>query len=205
MIELEKYLEEHQYNEAQPEKGQTGEESQWLHFGDFPIISGKLWAGDAQFAPSPDDGVMVDVPTGTYDVAVKLIHYGEDTRVSRLRAWLSGTNPTLGAEVGETWADTGTQAFCDQVEYDKECGEDFDAYWERVEEVISGHDVAIVALSDNAAMPFVQSGFGDGEFKLFELLESGSRVGVELEMIGANEPYPFDLSEEQEEDTVNEA
>jgi hypothetical protein len=43
----------------------------------------------------------------------------------------------------------------------------------------------------NAVLIACSSGFGDGTFSLYELVQDGERCGLEIEMIGPDEEYPF--------------
>jgi hypothetical protein len=51
----------------------------------------------------------------------------------------------------------------------------------------------VAALDSGAVMPFVASGFGDGEYPVVELLDSshGSRVGAEITFLRSSTPYPL--------------
>lgn len=42
-----------------------------------------------------------------------------------------------------------------------------------------------------ASMIFVPSGFGDGSYPVYALRVSGNLVGLEIQFIAPDEPYPF--------------
>jgi hypothetical protein len=73
--------------------------------------------------------------------------------------------------------------------------------WEEpasMERLLAGmglHDVmgsVPIADTPGATVAWIESGFGDGEFPVFELVASdGSRVGVEVQFIAPDEEYPF--------------
>lgn len=94
--------------------------------------------------------------------------------------------------MGETWADTASQGVCDFEIYSKFTA-DYEAYFEVAEGTFYEdephryvHDAAA-----EAVLLITSSGFGDGSFKLFELVEGGTRVGLEVEMIEPGAEHPF--------------
>ncbi len=150
---------------------------------------------DFQFIPSVEDGLVVEVEPGTYAIEAKGIDYVGDRRVSRLRVFQrSGTPPTLGKKIGETWTDTACSAVCDLDRFTKEwnaLGED--AASDKLQEEYGVEDCGIFRLSpQGSSVPYVTSGFGDGAFPVFELCSGLKRVGFEIEFIAAGESYPFE-------------
>lgn len=115
--------------------------------------------------------------------------------MSRLRVVARSAEPELGAQLGKTWSDTARTGVCDYVLCKQAWGDDDDRAWQVVgptlEQVSTG--VAVLDRDAGAILPFVESGFGDGEFPVFELrdLSSGLRVGIEVELIVQDTPYPF--------------
>lgn len=84
----------------------------WEKAGSLTIVSGKLYVGDGQMAPH-QPGIIVDLPPDTFEIFVQETDYAGDRRNSRLRIVKPDTTFSLGPELGESWADTGTQGLCD--------------------------------------------------------------------------------------------
>lgn len=175
----------------------TWEESDWISFAHVSIPSGKLWVGDPEYVPDPSNGKVVEVTPGVYECFIKKIVFSDgEERAMRLRASLVGTSPDLGEQIGETWADTAAQAVCDSEQFAEALKEE-DAFgdeaeyregiWEGLSE---GRLGGYWEYNPDAGLAFCSSGWGDGRFKLFELMEGGQRRGVEVEMIDSNDPLP---------------
>jgi len=191
MAELDEFLDG---ESRPPAKGTLGTESRWLHFCDLDLRSGRLLVIDPSFAPYEQDGLLVDLPVTRYTVSAKVLDYGTEKRVSRLQVVTRLAEATLGPEIGKTWSDTARTGVCDYQLYKEAWGDD-ERGWQIVgptlEELSSG--VAVLDEAAGAILPFLESGFGDGEFPVFELLDghSNSRVGIEVQFIAQGEPYPF--------------
>ncbi|MEQ1824197.1 MAG: hypothetical protein ABL949_16945 [Fimbriimonadaceae bacterium] len=173
--------------------GGPGVELPWVPFGSLTIHSGKLFIGDGQMAPL-EPGVIVDLEPGTYEVARQKMDFDGDFRVATMRVVLPEVQFSRGPSLGESWADTATQAVCDHERYKAaydELGEA--AYWEKFDDELCTDDGDIVNLDpENGAVLFItSSGWGDGSFPVFELLHEGKRVGVEIEMIRPGTSCPF--------------
>jgi hypothetical protein len=174
--------------------GQPGTESDWQEFCEFELHSGKLFLGDSLAAPELECGTVYPMPPGRYRVEARVMTYGDDQRVSRLRAWLADRTPSLGEEVGEAWCDVAQIGFCDNERWPPAYNADPDAAWEKVEDQFFGVNLCAVVVLDeatDAVMVTAQSGFGDGTYPVYELADGGERVGFEVEFIKADEPYPF--------------
>jgi hypothetical protein len=169
-----------------------GSETGWGYIGDL-VCGGRLWVGDAQFAPIEGSGEIVDVLPGTYEGYIKQIDYGADIRASRFRIVLAEADAELGAELGETWADTGTQGVCDFDTYSAAIPGDWEEYWQGAEATVMANEFGRYVLdgASDAVLIFTTAGFGDGTFKLFELLADGRRCGIEVEMIPPGTEYPW--------------
>lgn len=160
-------------------------ESDWVRFAAVPVSSGKMWIGDAGFAPNESDGLVLEVPPGTYEVFVKRARFswGESLN-TRMRARLVGTQPTLGEAVGETWSDMATQSVCDFDLYREAVGGDWDAYWEQAEEhvMIEGEHGSYQP-QKGTVLAFCTSGRGDGTFPVVALKDGDRLCGVEIEFL----------------------
>jgi len=168
----------------------------WSKFGDLNLTSGLLWVGDAQFAPIKADGLIVELPKGHYSAYVQKMDFGSEhpmgagTRVSRMRVSKKDSIPSLGRRLGKTWADTGTQGVCDYRVYAKAMPKSYDEYWTIAEEaLVDFEDTSTFVLNakTGAKLLWASSGFGDGEFRVFELLDGDVRCGIEIELIGPEE------------------
>jgi len=176
------------------EATEQGTTTEWMDFCHLDLQGPEFLIADASFLPSEEDGLLVKAPQGRYLLQVKAMEYGDDTRPSRLRAALLGTTPQLGAKLGETWTDTATTGICDLRRFSAAWGDDDEASLAKVEEAISAAEIFGIATIDAAAgavAPFLQSGFGDGTFPVYELVEGDRRVGFEIEFIEDGAPYPF--------------
>lgn len=152
----------------------------WKKIGSFEIVSGKMYVGDAMFVPEPTGLEPVELPVGNYDVQ---IHFGSSMPIhNMLRVSKAGTKPMRGDKIGETWADTGTHGVCDFEAItaklpNREAEEDF------VERMTTGtDDWGEVAAGDmhSEKMVWCSTGSGDGDFEVYELIESGARCGIEI-------------------------
>jgi len=175
--------------------GAPGKESDWLKLCDFPLAGERVLLCDRDFIPSEVDGLLVDLAPGRYLVEAKVLEYPGDRRISRLRVSLPGSVPHLGESLGETWTDTATTAVCDFKAFQQaweRIGEDEGlSRLEKVKETDSDCGVFTLDQIGGAVAPFVTSGFGDGTYPVFALVEAGKRVGFEVQFIPADSTYPF--------------
>jgi hypothetical protein len=174
-----------------------GTESGWLRVGELPVTSGEVLIIDVSFVPRQEEGLVVNVPPGAYRVDATLMDYGADRRVSRLRLVREGAGIVdLGSRLGRTWIDTGRTGICDLQVFRDAWGDDDQRSYRRISDKIEGripYGVAVLDEATRAVLPFVESGFGDGEYPVRELLEAsgGSRVGLEVLFIRSSKIYPF--------------
>lgn len=181
----------------QPRTGTLGRQTDWLEFCTLRLSAGRLLVCDAQFVPGEESGMVVDLPPGEYTVEARVIEYkgwwSRDRRVSRARVYRNSSVPLLGRRIGQTWTDTAATGFCD---YDAllRWSEGDEAFYHVVDRTMETADKCGIAVYDaatDAVVPYVTSGFGDGEFPVFELIAGGRRVGIEVEFIEPDAPYPF--------------
>src|SRR5688572_6174336 len=116
-----------------PAQGSKGTQSDWLDFCDVMLIGPKVLVVDANFVPSADDGLVIELPSGRYHVQVRAIDYGGDKRVSRLRTLLEGCVPSVGARLGETWTDTALTGICDLEIFSNAWGSDDEVSFEKIQ------------------------------------------------------------------------
>ena len=156
-------------------------ESDRLDICPLALVSGRLGVID----PTTFDGETVEVSPGTYQVQARVMDWADDRRVSRLRV-TSCQDVRLGGQVGSVGVDSAQVGV---VDWDaaQRASEGLDAEGEQ--EVISGLDaptlggVACWSRAEGVFMPWVSSGFGDGNFPIYELLTGDIRVGAEVVFI----------------------
>lgn len=196
MSPLETFLATEPSDKENPVKGSLGEESDWLAFGEINCASGKFLVIDPAFAPEIESGLLVDCAPGVYQLDAKVMTFGNDKRISRLRAVKRGTpSHTVGSKIGEAWSDVARIGVCDVDALSRAWNEDEDAANDAAESWMDD-DGPVVTLTlpghPEAPICAVDSGFGDGTFPVLELLTGGLRVGLEVELIEAGTLYPFD-------------
>jgi hypothetical protein len=198
---LEQYFSKHS---AEGDEPTPGVQTPWLDFCDITLKGASFLVVDASFLPSEEDGVVVKAPRGRYIVQAKVMDYGCDRRISRLRVMVPGSDPELGEELGDTWTDTAQTAICDFEVFSAAWGDDDDEAYEKIsDDLMDAESFGVAVLDDRtgAAAPFVSSGFGDGSFPVFELREGKRRVGFEIEFIKEGERYPFGKDSAEKEST----
>ncbi len=184
-----------------------GQQTDWLDFCEFVLKGNKVLCVDAQFAPSAEDGLLVDLSPGKYLLQAKCVDYGGDKRVARLRLLPKKIVASLGAQLGETWTDTAKTGVCDYDVFSKAWGTDDDASYEKISpafETEKPFGKATLDKASSAILPFLDSGFGDGTFPVFELVADGKRVGLEIQFIAEGTPYPFGETPLEQETRIQE-
>ncbi len=161
-----------------------GSTTPWLPFCALQVTTGSLWAGDPYLA-NAEDGCVVKVPRGTYQVEGVGLSLGRRHVVSRLRVRLAtASNPTPGKEAGETGTDSAMIGVCDIKAFDAALGRDGD---DAIEEAIAsqtenGFGIVKVKRRPGAVMPCVPTG-SDGSGPVLALMSSGMRVGFQLAFV----------------------
>ncbi len=176
-------------NDYLSEKGQApkGTTKDWLFFCRLEVKSGNLWAGDPNL-PNADDGLVVQVPVGTYVVEGIGMPFGTDRVVSRLRVRLeSATDLKPGKELGETGTDSGAIGVCDLTPFEEAYKIDGGA--DKIQEVIDAcresHGILRFPDFTECIMPFVATG-SDGNGPVIEVLSAQKLVGIELPFMDEN-------------------
>lgn len=175
----------------------VGTESDWLRVAELPVVSGRILFVDVSFVPHEEEGLTVLLEPTVYCVEAKVVDYGADRRVGRLRILAPNAGrPVGGARLGRTWTDTGKTGVCDLVVFGEAWGPDEDVSYRRIAPTVEAptpFGVAVLNESTGAVMPFVESGFGDGEYPVQELLNATDRrrIGAEVVFIRQGRNYPF--------------
>ena len=163
-----------------------GDESEWTIIARLPIMSGKIAVSDPMFYRDLPPPTTFEIANATYDVAIKLMNYPGDQRVSRLRVLLGQTadfGPRL-EDVGVDFAQVGVfdprvLEKASESLSEKQCEELIEQF-----NTMHLYSVAQFGSEPNAMMPFANSGFGDGRYPIHDLLRDGNRVGIEIVFIG---------------------
>jgi hypothetical protein len=180
--------------------GPESEESVWLELGNFELRSGRLRIVDPTWSDPVHEGLSLELKPGTYLIEAKVMKFGQERRISRVRLFLKDSSPIIGDAVGEASADVAHIAFFDSEEVDRflndnsersERAEDIipDAYW-LADDQQGECGVALLDATADLKMPYVWTGFGDGSYPAYELKSGSDMVGVEIEFIKPGTPYP---------------
>jgi hypothetical protein len=178
-------------------EGTIGKETRWLDFTHLDLKSDFLLVVDAAYVPSTSDGVLVELTPGVYTLKAKVMDYETDKRISRLRIVQqeqSHVEFSLQASVEMIRTEMACLGVCDYEVFSQEMERDPHAAEDRICEMYEqGQTHGVVQLDETRSivMPFVSSGFGDGEYPVYTLIQDESLVGVEVEFIPVGEPYPF--------------
>ncbi len=158
----------------------SSEHTEWLELCTIEVTSGKLWMGDPLIA-NAEDGCVATVPVGTYVLEGIGGLFDRMRTVYSIRARLKGAASFhLGAEIGEAGTDCAMIGICDIGAFDAAC-RDVAEVQEELEEKTSRAGFGCVTLRRcrGAAMAFVPSGAGDGSGPVRELIDSGTRIGIQ--------------------------
>jgi len=174
------------------DQGTLGTESDWLFHCEFEVQGTRLQMLDVSMAGNDGEGVILDVSPGVYVVEARVMTYGIDRRISRVRVHPKGAVGTLGEVTGEVGVDLAAVAICD---VDRLAGwaQAEEAEWQRW-----GHPLwygrttpaGIYACAPaKTIVPFIDTGFGDGTYPVQYLMYDSRPVGLEAVFIPPGTPY----------------
>jgi hypothetical protein len=195
--QLSEYLEQPLSQEYRPD----GVESDWLDVYNLELRSDTISVGDATFFPH--EQVKLAIEPGIYHIQAKVLDYGIDRRISRLRAMLS--DPSLEmcrVPIGEIPVGFATVGLCDlplflaALERISNDLEQFEAAYTSHFMTDQLYGVIELAGSPHTEMVFVQSGWGAGRYNVYQLALETRSVGIEVVFIEENERYMFEGTEE---------
>jgi hypothetical protein len=134
---------------------------------------------------------------GSYVVECKGVRYGQDRRVAGMRVFAVGSKAKRGKKIGEIPVDFGGVSVLDIDTVEDSINEDEERYEEWLDEILyDSDDYSSIKIHEwvptGTKIPVVQGGFGDGVYNVYELMEEGNIVGLEIEFIRDGEEYPFD-------------
>lgn len=190
-----------------PFKGMRGRESDWLDVTELPLLNGKVSVVDASCAAQSSCASTHKCSSGCYMVSVKLMEYGCDRRVSRIRLCLPKSQPDLGRKTGEIGVDCATIGIWD-APFASDYHRNKEACLKKI--AIAGRKLCLPwkrRLCVNArltagggSMVIAETGFGDGTYPIYELRHVGKRVGLEIVFIKPEQRYPFEVEKPAELD-----
>jgi hypothetical protein len=158
--------------------------TEWLDIGKIIVYSKHISMGDTTFFPG--DQAKLEVDDGEYRVQAKAIHYGNDRRISRLRAirTVDSFQTVYLASISVDFARVGV---CDPIvflralENNTNGGKDLDLYNALYSRPLDAN-YGIITL-DTHNMVFVQSGWGDGHYHVYQLQSPDHLMGLEVVFI----------------------
>jgi hypothetical protein len=174
------------------EQGSPGIESDWLFHCEFELQGTRLQMLDVFMAGNDNEGVILGASPGVYVVEARVITYGVDRRISRLRVHPKGQVVTQGELAGEVGVDLAAVAICD---VDRLAGwaRDHQKEWQRWGDKLWFGRTTPAGLYTcepaKTVVPFVDSGFGDGTYPVYYLMHDRRRVGLEAEFLARGTGY----------------
>jgi hypothetical protein len=147
---------------------------------------------DVFMAGNDDEGVILETSAGVYVVEARVIRYGIDQRISRVRVYPKGQVVAQGKLAGEVGVDLAAVAICD---VDRLAGwaRSHQDEWQRWgNKLWFGRATRAGVYTCEPArtvVPFVDSGFGDGTYPVYYLMHDGRPVGLEAEFLSPGTPY----------------
>jgi hypothetical protein len=162
----------------------------------------KLEGGALQFVATMQLGLRgnneyecVEIPAipGTYAVQCRAARFGNDTRISALRAFPEGMLTKRGEKLKEIPVDCGGIAVVDIDVVHASMNENRERETEWFDDVLYHSGTVEVAKwkPTKTDIPYVDSGFGDGSYPVYELKCDGKVVGLEAVFIEEDAEYPF--------------
>jgi hypothetical protein len=168
------------------ERGTPGIESDWLLHCEFELQGTRLQILDVFMAGNDDEGVILGAFPGVYVVEAKVITYGVDRRISRVRVRPIRQLVTQGQLAGTVGVDLGAVAICD-VDRLAAWASGHNDEWQRWGEKLWFGRITRAGLytceAAKTIVPFIDSGFGDGTYPLYYLMHGNLPVGLEAEFI----------------------
>jgi len=173
------------------EQGTLGTESEWLFHCEFEVQGTRLQVLDVSMAGHDGEGVILEVSPGVHVVEARVMTYGIDRRICRVRIHPKREIGTLGELAGEVGVDLAAVAICD---VDRLAGwaQGHEDEWRRWGyQLWYGRTTPAGLYSCEPAktiVPFIDSGFGDGTYPVYYLNDSRP-VGLEAVFLPAGTPY----------------
>ncbi|MCK5290529.1 MAG: hypothetical protein KAR39_00745 [Thermoplasmata archaeon] len=173
------------------EEMEPGEETEWLEFTEINVPSGKLIIFDPLVSEGIHDGLIIEVPAGTFQLWVKDMMTESGSIFSRLRIVLPGKEPSLGKVLGTTCTDVAMTGVCDDGALAPYRGNYSE--WEKIQDEIfdvSQYGIVTLDQTSRTTLPVISSGSSDGTFPVRELTSDSTRVGAEVEFAAPDKSPP---------------
>ena len=173
-------------------KGTPGIESKWLFHSEFELKGRRLQMLDVSLAGSEDEGVILDATAGVYVIEARVMTYGIDRRISRVRVHQKRHIGKLGKLAGEVAVDLAAVAICDVDCLAGWARDHQDKLQRWGDKLWLGGEARAGLYSCEPAktvVAFVESGFGDGTYPVYFLTYNGRRVGLEAEFLSPETGY----------------
>ena len=173
-----------------PQNPGVGRAAEWVPVAELEVVSGSVWAGDP-LRMNEEDGLLIKLPPGTYVLAAQGMDFDGFRVVGRLRVYpktLRADRLKTGRAIGQTGTDSAAITVCDlRGILPLIAGQDDPfqrAFQRELEKQLRGRCGLLTSeLAPGVALPWVQSGFGDGIGPVYALQANGRRVGLELDFV----------------------
>lgn len=157
----------------------------WYEVARLKVRTGGIDVAD--LGRMPADSVRLRVPNGNYVIEARLIDFDGSLCLSRVRARLEGIHPKLGRKRGSVAVDFAAIAIAD-FEYFRQTldEDDLEELSENATEFMQVEFCEKCSMSfESGAAQFAvsKSGFGDGTYPVFALMQGKRAVGLEVELI----------------------
>ena len=174
------------------EQGTLGTESEWLFHCEFEVQGTRLQVLDVFMAGHDGEGVILEVSPGVYVVEARVMTYGIDRRICRVRIHPKREIGTVGELAGEVGVDLAAVAICDVDRLAGWAQGDEDQWRRWGYQLWYGRATPAGLYACEPAkttVPFVDSGFGDGTYPVYYLMHDNRPVGLEAVFLPPGTPY----------------
>lgn len=186
------YFEKFTYDPA-PAQGSPPTEVEWTSVGELEVKGARIYAGDSWAIAA--ESIAFAVPPGRYAITAECFAYDTDGRVARLRGLLPGREPTIAKLEGEFGVDVGSAGVVDADSLDRwadEHEEDFESWCQEfTDSQLEDQGMAgfFPCPGAGVSMLHCSTGFGDGSYEAFTLLDGAEAVGFELVFLKSGQGY----------------
>lgn len=186
------YFEKFTYDPA-PAQGSAPTEVVWTSVGELDVRGKRIYVGDSWAIAA--DSISFAMPPGRYVITAECFAFGTDGRVARVRGMLPGRRHDASRLEGEFGVDVGSAGVVDADSLDRwadENEEDFESWCQEfVDTRLEDQRVAgfFPCAGARVSMLHTSTGFGDGMYEAFTLLDGGEPVGFELVFLKPGQGY----------------
>lgn len=183
-----------------PENGTPPNQVVWCQVGQINIRGKRIYVADSWCIY---DGVDMPLPAGRYELTAECFAYGDDGRVARLRGLQEGKTFFARKLMGNYGVDVASAGVMDADAFDAwaDANEEAAERWDKdfMESQLNNNDAAGFFPCEGAKteMAHISTGFGDGYYPVYALLNGNEVVGFETLFLQANQGY-FDDAEFEE-------